>query len=504
MLIYINQFEIIDQDCFTRSLNSISGWLKSVTGKHFTNDMILSGEEYAIDKIKVRTFAATELSPALYSVLLSHPDKEVKGRQWITEIGLKYDGNTAIVSILLETSEVSTLVRELPHSTRPKLVKFLLNNSTLDPNKTIGLKVQHLRNDIESFKLFKYEVERTERTHPIVLVSNLKVTQLPIVDVNILQQQLVGLAQVVYLDVDVDTWHLEEQISKCYSAWDGAINIIYPSFGKSFCHNRLMLKGELLDLYRKNSNLNHHILSFITHVTNAANKKKHFSPTDVRAKRQKDQRTLLKAKFEELSNTTDYQILAEEAFRQLDEQDIEIEKLKEKHENEMDDAIIRNIEIQEKLDSIFNENQFLRTRLDEEKSTSNISREKIIISGDEHELYPSEISDLIIECLEVNRKNKQENSRAQQLLSDLLKHNIPVNSREKYISELKQIFSNYSGMTSSIRANIKKLGLEVIEDGNHNQLQFIDDPRYKVTFAKTPSDNRVGKNIIRDIKSNLL
>lgn len=65
-------------------------------------------------------------------------------------------------------------------------------------------------------------------------------------------------------------------------------------------------------------------------------------------------------------------------------------------------------------------------------------------------------------------------------------------TRDRIIEELKQVFNDYNGMTSSMKSSLKAMGLEVVEDGNHNHLRFIDDNRYKVAFAKTPSDRRVG------------
>ncbi|WOD07813.1 hypothetical protein [Marinomonas sp. GJ51-6] len=53
MLIYVNQFEILGGDSFTVALRTIAGWLKTVTTLHFTSDMLLSGEEFFIDKTKV-------------------------------------------------------------------------------------------------------------------------------------------------------------------------------------------------------------------------------------------------------------------------------------------------------------------------------------------------------------------------------------------------------------------------------------------------------------------
>ena len=38
------------------------------------------------------------------------------------------------------------------------------------------------------------------------------------------------------------------------------------------------------------------------------------------------------------------------------------------------------------------------------------------------------------------------------------------------------------------------LGISISEDGKHYKLTYRNDPRYMVTFAKTPSDNRAGNN----------
>lgn len=46
--------------------------------------------------------------------------------------------------------------------------------------------------------------------------------------------------------------------------------------------------------------------------------------------------------------------------------------------------------------------------------------------------------------------------------------------------------------------------MEVLEDGSHNHIKFIEDGRYQVPCAKTPSDKRVGNNIVRDLKAELL
>ncbi|SEI67419.1 hypothetical protein SAMN05421831_10749 [Allopseudospirillum japonicum] len=504
MLIYVNQFEILGHDSFSVALRTIAGWLKTVTKQHFTRDMLLSGEEFSFEKTKVRTFAASELAPAIYSILLSHPDRTVRGRQWITELGIKYEGDITTVSVLLETSDISTLVKDIPSTTRPKLVSFLLKNANLNPKTTVGLRTQKLKNNLDDFKALSFEVERSERNYPLVFVSNCKKDNQPLVDPNRLQEQLVGLAQVVYSEEEIDSWELEGVLTRQYSAWDGAINIIYPSFSRGYCYSRLLLRDTLTDVIQSNENLIQHVLSYITHTTNGYNKKRHFSPTDVRAKRQKDSRVQLKKRFVELSNDSEYQALAEEAFSQLEEQENVIEQLKEKYEYEINEQMLATIEAQEQLDKSKSDYHVLKLRFDDLQGNSSKKGNPILIFGNEKEKFKGEITDLVLDALNEYAKSQQANSRKRQLLNDVLENNSIDGTRERIIEELKQVFNNYNGVTSSMKSSLKAMGLEVVEDGNHNHLRFIDDNRYKVAFAKTPSDKRVGANIIRDIKAAII
>ena len=466
--------------------------------------MLLSGEEFSIDKIKVRTFSASELAPAIYSILLSHPDRTVRGRQWITEIGIKYEGDVTIVSVLLETSDISTLVKDIPSTTRPKLVSFLLKNANLNPKNTVGLRVQKIKNNLDDFKALSFEVERSERNYPLVFVSSCKKDNQPLVDPKRLQEQLVGLAQVVYSEEKIDSWELEGVLTRQYSAWDGAINIIYPSFGREYCYSRLLRRDALTDVIQSNDNLIQHVLSYITHTTNGYNKKRHFSPTDVRAKRQKDSRIQLKKRFVELGNDSEYQALAEEAFSQLEEQENVIEQLKEKYDYELNEQMLATIEAQEQLDKSKSDYHVLKLRFDDLQDNSSKKGNPILIFGNEKEKFKGEITDLVLDALIDYTKSQQANSRKQQLLNDILENNPMDGTRDQIIEELKQVFNNYNGMTSSMKSSLKAMGLEVVEDGNHNHLRFIDDNRYKVAFAKTPSDRRVGANIIRDIKAAII
>ncbi|MBJ6958562.1 hypothetical protein JG654_19825, partial [Vibrio cholerae] len=83
---------------------------------------------------------------------------------------------------------------------------------------------------------------------------------------------------------------MESVLTKRYSVWDGAVNIIQPLFGSDDPRNLLVLSDKIDDWKKNNVHVLHELLSLVTHTTNGRYRKEHFSPTDVRAKRQKDQR----------------------------------------------------------------------------------------------------------------------------------------------------------------------------------------------------------------------
>jgi len=495
---------MVGDDSSETAFRTIAGWLKSVTDRHFTSNELKSGEEFSIDRTRVRTYAAVDQKPLMYSVLLSHPDHNTKGRQWITEIGIQEEADQTIVSILLETSDISTLVTEIPPTTKPRLVNFLHRNGEFQP-ETIGLKVLNFSNSRNSLTGLSYEIERSERKHPLVLVSNLKATNKPLVNPKKLQEQLFGLAQVIYSNEEINSWEMEEVLSRKYSAWDGAINIIYPSYGRSFCHTKLLSHTKISEIIESGAHPLQSILSQITHATNGFNKKKHFSPTSVRAKRQKDQRVLLKNRFEKLSENTEFQELAEQAFAQLEEQEMFVELLKQQHEQEIEEQLMSCIEAQDALDKASTDYHLLDMRFKELQSNTNKKGKSIIVHGAEPELYNGEFVDLIIEMVKTSLDSAKQNSRKQHLFQDILKYNEVDGTKSSYIEKIKSIFNNYSGVTPKIRSELKVLNLEVIENSSHNHIKFIGEDRYQVTFAKTPSDNgRVSGNIVRDIKADLL
>lgn len=348
MLVYVNNFNLIGNNHPDKSFRSVAGWLKNVTGRHFTEEELKVNNEYQHDKFKIRVYTATKRQPQLYSILLTHKDNDVKGRYWCTEIGIRLDEASTFVSILLETQDVSTRVKVIPSTTRPKLVSFLLKNSELDYD-TVGIKINKFQDNTQDYIALSNEIERTERNYPLVLVSNDHEVS-PLINPVRLQDHLLGLAQVVCTDDDIDSWEMERNLTKPYSAWGGAINIIFPNFNRNFCPTHLILNSEINSLKENGVNINHHILSIITHKTNAYNKRKHFSPIDVRSKRQIDYQYYLREKFSNHIEDNDFKSLAEEAFSQLEEQSTVIENIREDYRKQILELEDMYLNIQDQLD----------------------------------------------------------------------------------------------------------------------------------------------------------
>lgn len=88
----------------------------------------------------------------------------------------------------------------------------------------------------------------------------------------------------------------------------------------------------------------------------------------------------------------------------------------------------------------------------------------------------------------------QKKSRRYDIISDIINANNYQKYSEKRTEKLKNLLRSYNGMSRKIRSELEKLGFEIIEDGKHYKLKYYKDDRYQDVFAKTPSDERAGKN----------
>ncbi len=123
--------------------------------------------------------------------------------------------------------------------------------------------------------------------------------------------------------------------------------------------------------------------------------------------------------------------------------------------------------------------------------------------GEENELYPGEITELLHNVLSSSKSRFTEESHPRALIESMLAANPTDHPCETVLEELKPILSNYDRLTPAIRTKLKELGFTIDEDGSHYKLTFQGDSRYMFTLSKTPSDHRGGKNLYSEVCNRL-
>jgi len=365
MLIYANNFTVIGgkpgadasaadmtySPASTAVFRSVAGWLSKKTRRYFSISDLKAGKDFSGAGYHIQTFAADKEAPAVYSILSTEHDRQVSGRIWKTEISIREEvAGPVFISVLLETDEISTQVREIPESTRPQLINFLAQNAEFAPS-TVGLTLLNAANE-NDFKFVGMEIDRGDRTYPLVLMSAESGEYM--VDPERLREQLFGLARVIRIAEKADTWGLANIIGRHYAAWNGSLRIIWPvAPEKDYCYTRLLQEEELREFDRPERA----VLACITHRTNLAKKREHFSSADVRAKRQKDYLSQLRKMPDFINKNAEqkidfYKELSEELEQSLDAKEKEWGELKNQCfnleysiENVKDEIEVKNHEI---------------------------------------------------------------------------------------------------------------------------------------------------------------
>lgn len=163
-------------------------------------------------------------------------------------------------------------------------------------------------------------------------------------------------------------------------------------------------------------------------------------------------------------------------------------------------------QMQNRIDVLTKENSALRAEnAGLNNKLSEIDEKPVIIMGNEEDLYPGEIKEIILSILDEELKNRvQEGSRRRDVLSDIVKNNDYKNVYKDKKKEIQKILGNYNGMSAKVRKALQDFGFQIEEDGKHYRLTYFGDERYKTTLAKTPSDNKGGQNIAHEIQKTML
>lgn len=289
MLVYANVLQLTGEEALDVCLRVIHGWLVEQLGLKVPLADIARPGEWKSDQGKkaawLKSYVATGEEPEMYAWRLKHADAEVSGRQWLVEIGLKQQSGVVDLSCAINTDEQSVLINQRVSASRPKLIRYLLDNLKADIDArfvsgTVGTSVKMIGESFDSYRGLLSDIQRSDRDYPIVLVSPDKDAGY-LVNPQRLQEHLLGLAQVVRVHPDFSSWDMEAELSRRYSAWDGAITVIKTPNRDGTCYSNFYLSNVVEGWGEEHAQRLAHMLALITHLTNVPKQRRRVRPDGV-------------------------------------------------------------------------------------------------------------------------------------------------------------------------------------------------------------------------------
>lgn len=343
MLVYVNHFLFEPAQGLDQIMEFVAEWVGQRAKSYVDASRLAEGiRELKLKDGSTLSSRATwshdkgKTYPFWFCAQLSHRDEKIAGRRWITEIGLHQgaEGQSIECSLLLRTDEISARVTASIQVTRPKLVEQLIQSCN-PLGQTPGLKVKQLT--LESASAFLREVERDERSYPIVILSANRDNEYPVAAER-LRSILVGLADVVRVPAEEDTFAIEELVGRRFMAFGGALNILFPGRQGDrglFYETVLLRPDEIADLLESGHSIESEVLSTITHRTNLPFSWRHISPEKVRqaALRAQLAQMIERAKAsDQLEEIKEYVALLEFSDKELQSKDKELARIRSNYE----------------------------------------------------------------------------------------------------------------------------------------------------------------------------
>jgi len=285
MLVYANSLKLEPEDGIEQIVKIVAKWVGKVSGpgSYVEPKKLLQGIKEFKLKDGVTLTARSMLDrpdtaefPKFFSARFSHPDSDVPGRRWTTEIGLRHDSHNSPIdcSIILKTDEISARVNAPVKVTRPRLMLSLFEKCR-PTSETPGLFLKKLCD--QSYSSYLAAVVSEDRRHPIVLVSCDQEGKY-LIEPERVRGVVIGLADVYFVGHGVDTFNLEGLVGRRLIAFGGAIRIVFPKRKGGDFYESILLSGESLsDLAKEQGAIESEILAMITHRTNIPLSWRHIS-----------------------------------------------------------------------------------------------------------------------------------------------------------------------------------------------------------------------------------
>jgi len=290
MLVYANHLSFQGTGAEEAIFKAIGAWLKEQLGFGLHPDQLKQESEfngYRGDlRSWLRIYATSEEEPELYVWVLKTPDETVRGRQWIVEVGVKSYHGAFELSCIVKTEEHSTLVAtSAVTASQPRLIRYVVNNiekahDTDFAPSVSGVAVKTVGQDRDSYRALLVEIERRDRDCPVVLVSPTSDGEY-LLNAAELQQRLIGLAQVVQVSSEFNSYEMVEVLGQPRSAWGGAVNILNSPTQTGFVRGRFFLTKAIGEWGNTQNERITQVLAWVTNNTNVSRLRKRIRPEGV-------------------------------------------------------------------------------------------------------------------------------------------------------------------------------------------------------------------------------
>jgi hypothetical protein len=289
MLVYANQLSFQGAGAEEAIFKAIGAWLKEQLGLGLHPNQLRQDGEFdgyrGEARSWLRIYATKEEEPELYAWVLKTRDENVWGRQWIVEVGLKSYGGTYDVSCIVKTDAHSTLVASPVMASQPRLIPYVVNNiqqaDDADFTASVsGVAVRTVGQDRNSYIALRAEIERLDRDCPVVLVSPTKDGEY-LVNPALLQKIMIGLAQVVEVSRDFNSYEMSDVLGPPWSAWSGAVNVLHIPTQTGRVRGHFFLSSAVAEWGATQHDRLSHLLAWVTNNTNIPRLRRHIRPEGV-------------------------------------------------------------------------------------------------------------------------------------------------------------------------------------------------------------------------------
>jgi len=289
MQVYANAFEVQGEGANDVCFRAVHGWLSQQIDGDLTLSDLKSPNSWQGQRngksVWLRAYICEDEGRSLYAWRLKHGDDSVPGRQWTVEIGLACSSGLVQFSCSIQTDEQSTEVTKPVTPSQPRLIGYLLTNINDAPNayvnpSTPGRHIKHIGQSSDDYRAFLTEIQNPQRGFPLVMVSPDKAGSY-LIDREHLRDQLFGLAQVVEVAEDFNSFEMEAVLGRYWSAWDGAVNVIRTPHPSGKIIGTPILSDQILAQGQTQRERISHILGKVTHNTNIPRLREQISPNFV-------------------------------------------------------------------------------------------------------------------------------------------------------------------------------------------------------------------------------